>query len=287
MPIPEVDHRSFHPDLQIAMTAAQAAANEIRHELAGVTLSNVQVKGVGDFVTKADQLADAAICNNLRVTRPKYGIISEELHPDAKAVDRTWIIDPLDATSSVIFRTGNEMPSVMIALKEFGKTTLAVVTFPLTEEWFWAVSGKGAYKGAKRISVPESLQAVRLNDAWIDMNQYGDAMLESVTFARLRKKLRSKDGAKLVTSLPPHSGVAVRIAEGARCPAAVIHDNHRDHVKQAIWDVEAPKLIIEEAGGSYSYVRSARPYDALQPGPIIAAASRALVLQVKQLLESN
>lgn len=195
---------------------------------------------------------------------------------------RIWIIDPLDSTTGSIFRAGIDIPSVLVALREDGVVKVGVIFFPLTGEYFYAVRGSGAYKNGVRIRIKTPVPSLR--EAWIDMNQYGDSSYETPAFEILRKRLRLPGGARLVTSLVPHSGIVARIVEGQKMISAVIHDNNPKKMKQAPWDVAAPQLFFEEAGGVFLNLEG-RKYDPFNPELIIAAASGELAFEIINLLK--
>jgi myo-inositol-1(or 4)-monophosphatase len=235
--------------------SAQLAIAVHAASLAGQIIANgydqthaIDAKGVGDLVSEIDHRADRAMTDYL-ASESDVLIISEELNPDVDVVpDECWIVDPLDASSAFLMRAGKQYPSVLIAKREQGKTICGVVHFPLTGEWFYGAHGRGAWKDGAALKIPS--EEVQLGEAWIEMNQYGDSSLETEAFSNLRQRLRSSDGARLVTSNVPHAGVAMRIAESSSGLAAAVHDNCPGHVKQGPWDIAAPVMILIEAGGA-------------------------------------
>jgi myo-inositol-1(or 4)-monophosphatase len=270
-------------DMSVALRAAARAGAEILQGYG--KLHQVGEKGVGDLACEVDVAADIAILGELKGSRPGDSLVSEELVPSSKDPGgRCWVVDPLDATSAFIFQTSRALPSVLVALREEGETQLGVVFFPLTNEWFYAVRGVGSYKDGVRLSTAR--HTTSLSSAWVDMNHYGDAQLETELFASLRKSLRSSNGARLVTSQVPHSGIVARIAEGEQKISAVIHDNNWKKVKQAPWDTSATQIILEEAGGVFLNLMGER-YDPFRPEPIIAAASRDLAIQIILTLKDD
>jgi fructose-1,6-bisphosphatase/inositol monophosphatase family enzyme len=70
--------------------------------------------------------------------------------------------------------------------------------------------------------------------------------------------------------------------EGKKRISAIIHDNNPLKVKQSIWDVTAPQIIVEEAGGVFLNSRGAR-YDPLEPDMIIIAKSQELADEILSL----
>lgn len=269
-------------DLTLAAEAADAAGAIIRAgKAAGVA---AEEKGFADLVSSVDREADGAIARLLREAHPKDAIVSEELEPDTKDHSgRLWFVDPLDGTSGFLFGAGDDVPAVLIALRKGGDYRLGVVHFPLTGEWFYALKDQGAYKDGVRLDAAQSVGT--LKQAWVAMNAYGDAQYESADFATLRRELRSAArGAPLVTTPPPHSGIALRILEPGRRLGAVIHDNSPQKVKQGPWDIAPPQAILEEAGGCFVNF-SGRRVDPFAAEPMLACGCRELADEILSLLQ--
>lgn len=264
------------PTLALAVKAAAAAGQVIRGRCG--ELQTVEVKDVGDLVSQVDLDADRAACDLLRESSD-LPILSEELNSSIAESDELWIVDPLDASTSFLMQAGPEFPSVLIARREHGQTTVGVCYFPLTGEWFYAQRGRGAWRNGKRLVCDSSEQ---LGEVWVEMNQYGNAELETEYFARLRNRLRSPEGARLVTSNAPYSGVAMRIAAAASPLAVAIHDNRPSHPKQCPWDIAAPQVILEEAGGVFVNPEGRRS-DPFRVEPLIVARDRSLADQIIEL----
>lgn len=267
------EHESI--ELKVATAATLRAGQIIRR---GYTQAqSIQEKGLGDLVSQIDVDCDKVIQEEIHKIFPNDKILSEELSPDISTSEgRFWVVDPLDATSAFLFKTGEDMPAVMIGLHRNGKTVMSVVHFPLTNEVFFAVRGQGAYKGDARLRVSDST----LQESWIEMNQYSNTEFESDVFRRLRENLRKQPGgARLVSSSPPHSGVGIRIAEGKKKLSAVVHDNGQEKIKQAPWDVIPVALILEESGGVIVNFKG-ELYDPFKPEPFIMASSKQLANEI-------
>lgn len=273
---------TIDPDLEIAIKAAIAAGDIIR-DGAG-KIHNIESKGVGDLVSEVDTQADVAITAVLQ-QHSDLAILSEESSPTlADGVDDFWIVDPLDATSAFLTQAGPQYPSVLINRQQGETTTCSVVYFPLTDEWFYASKGKGAFKDTKRLVVND--EPMTLLESWVEMNQYSDNSLETELFCSMRQRLRSKYGARLVTTNPPHSGVAVRIAESKTSLSVAIHDNSNKHVKQAAWDIAAPRLVLQEAGGVFLNF-SGQQLNLFDAEPFIVARTQSLAQEVIELFEAQ
>ena len=263
-------------EVRVALEAATAGANAIRASLGEP--HRIVEKGVGDLVSEVDRQSEEAVLAVLADAEIGGSIISEESSPSIDAGStRTWIVDPLDATSAFLFRAGDSYPTVLVALQEAGRLVVGVVVFPLTGEFFYSHAGRGAYKDGVRLAVPTPQ---RLNDAWVDMNQYGNAEYETAAFSRLRTRLRTRDGAKLVTSMAPHSGLAMRLLDRSIGLAAVVHDNNPDQVKQAPWDIAAPLAILTEAGGAFLSLASAAPIDPFVCEPMVVAGDEGMAREI-------
>ena len=271
---------SLGEGMQLAMRATLAAAQVITEGYGQV--HKMQSKGVGDLVSIVDQKADIAATDALADDPEKLPILSEEMSPDTDSVDADmWIIDPLDATSAFLLNAGKQYSSVLVARRRGQQTDLGICYFPLTGECFYAVRGQGAYKDGKRVQV-DSSQFVGIRNAWVDMNQYGDSRLETPFFATLRYRLRTEDGACLVTSYLPNSGQACRMAEHRNAPHLTIHDNNPSSVKQDAWDIAAPQLIMEEAGGVF-LSHDGGAVNPFLAEPFLVSASSALAEEVLKL----
>ena len=265
--------RTISEQLQTAVLAAQAAGAIIRD--GSEKLNVVEQKGVGDLVSEVDREADRAACDILRAASV-LPILSEELNADQTTSDDMWIVDPLDGSSAYLMSAGPHFPAALIALRENGATRLGVVYFPLTDQWFYAEKNCGAWHNGNRLLCGTGDS---LSDVWVEMNQYGDANLETDYFRNLKERLRSNDGARMVTSTVPHSGVAMRIAIGDSLLAAAIHDNNPASTKQAAWDIAAPQIIMEEAGGVFLNP-DGLPSNPFETRPIIVSRSLKLAQEI-------
>lgn len=265
--------RTISEQLQTAVLAAQAAGAIIRD--GSEKLNVVEQKGVGDLVSEVDREADRAACDILRAASV-LPILSEELNADQTTSDDMWIVDPLDGSSAYLMSAGPHFPAALIALRENGATRLGVVYFPLTDQWFYAEKNCGAWHNGNRLLCGTGDS---LSDVWVEMNQYGDANLETNYFRNLKERLRSDDGARMVTSTVPHSGVAMRIAIGDSLLAAAIHDNNPACTKQAAWDIAAPQIIMEEAGGVFLNP-DGLPTSPFETRPIIVSRSLKLAQEI-------
>ena len=277
-------------DLLVAIECASLAAAKIFYYYHAPLPTIEEKPGMhGDLVSIVDKEADTVILSHLRRRRPDDLILSEELNPDTKCSpnERLWIVDPLDGTVGFLFRASPEYPSTLVALRVGGQTLVSVVWFGVVGQIYYAVRGGGAFHNGQPLHVPLESRHISLKEAWVDMNHYSDVAFESEEFCRLRGILRTAGkGARLVTTLPAHSGIACYIARGEKRVHAIIHDNNPLSVKQGPWDAAAPQLVLEEAGGVFLDGRTGQPYDPLAPASIIVAAiNRTLAQEIMNLMK--
>ena len=75
----------------------------------------------------------------------------------------------------------------------------------------------------------------------------------------------------------------MRIAQSRNPLAAAVHDNNPASVKQAPWDIAAPQIVLEEAGGVFVNLDGERS-NPFRAEPIIVARSAALAKQIIDLV---
>ncbi len=268
----------FRKQSSLVQTAAQAAlaAGKIIEE-GYQQVHAINSKGVGDLVSQIDFEADQAATDILNAST-SIPIMSEELSPEVDDTNQTmWVVDPLDGTTAYLMGAGRNFSSVLISLCEQGQPTLGLTYFPLTDEWFYAAKGDGAWKNGRPLRLEK--RVYQLGKSWIEMNQYGDVSFETDFFDLAKTALRSSSGARIVTSSFPHAGVAMRIAEQTNGLCAVIHDNNPQSLKQGPWDIAANQIIFEESGGLFlnPQLERSSPFVA---EPIIISPTRELAREI-------
>ncbi|MEO0417084.1 MAG: inositol monophosphatase family protein [Verrucomicrobiota bacterium] len=262
------------PALRLAAEAAAAAGKVIRDGYEEV--NQIEVKNVGDLVSKVDFDADQAATEILQ--KDGLTIVSEELNPETKDESADmWIVDPLDGTTAYLMKGGRHFSSALVAKRVDGDNQLGITYFPLTEEWFYAEKGCGAWKNGRELKI--QAQDLELAECWVELNQYGNHQYETSFLESARTNLRAPGGAQIVTSSFPHAGVAMRIAEQNSGLTVAIHDNNPESLKQGPWDIAANQIIFEEAGGVFVNPKGERT-SCFSPEPIIIAPSQSLVDKV-------
>ena len=140
------------PYINAMFLAARKASKGLIRDFGEVENLKVSLKGVSDFVSLADIRAERLLIKELSTLFPKINILAEETGEINNSDDDIrWIIDPLDGTTNFVFSIPHF--SVSIALEKNGEVIAGIVYQPLTDEFFWAVKGKGAFCNNQRMRV--------------------------------------------------------------------------------------------------------------------------------------
>jgi histidinol-phosphatase len=180
-------------------------------------------------VTEADQAAERAIRERLASARPDDAIIGEEFGTTA-AGDRQWVIDPIDGTKNYV--RGIPVWATLIALRD----DAAVVSAPALQRRWWAARGSGAFADGRRIHVSAVHELSDAQLLWSGVEEW-DALGRTEAVLNLARSCWRSRGLGDFWQY-------MLVAEGA---AEIALD---PEVK--LWDLAAPQLIVEEAGGRFT-----------------------------------
>ncbi len=100
-------------------------------------------------VTKADRGIEEAIRKEIEAKFPDHGIIGEEYGIKEAKSDYTWILDPIDGTSSFII--GRPLFGNLIGLTYKNKPALGIMNQPITSERWIGIDGQGSWLNDKKI----------------------------------------------------------------------------------------------------------------------------------------
>jgi myo-inositol-1(or 4)-monophosphatase len=221
-------------DLELALEAARAASDAIMRAFR--TEHHVVFKSPDQPQTQADLDADRILHEILLRDRAAYGWLSEETvdRPGRLQRERVWIVDPIDGTRSYI--AGRPEFAVSIALAERGAAVVGVVANPATNEVFWGVAGKGAFKAPGERIVASTR-----------------TVLQSAVLAASRSELRDGEFEELGVELEllPVGSTAYKLAKIASGEA----DIFLSRGPKSEWDICAGDLLVREAGGRMTDLR--------------------------------
>ncbi|MBI3546961.1 MAG: inositol monophosphatase [Gammaproteobacteria bacterium] len=243
----------MHPMLNMAIKAARSAGQIIMRHHDRLERLTVESKGLKDYVSEVDRMAENEIIRTLRAAYPNHGFLGEE--SGAQAGDEyVWIIDPLDGTTN--FLHGFPHFGVSIALKHKDRLEQAVVFDPSRNELFTASRGNGAQLNDRRIRVSHitDLEHALLGAGFpFRSHDYIEPWINTLReFMLTTSGIRRPGSASLDLAY-----VACGRYEGFW------------EIGLKPWDIAAGVLLVQEAGGLVSDFASEQNY--LESGNIIAA----------------
>jgi|TARA_R100000501_G_scaffold17783_1_gene33790 myo-inositol-1(or 4)-monophosphatase len=235
--------------------AARKAAPKLRRDFGEISQLQVSRKGPSDFVSNADREAEDTIVEILQQSRPEWGFVLEERGIiEGKEGEPRWIIDPIDGTSNFL----HSIPhfAISIAAEIRGEIVAGCVYQPLTDEFFWAERGKGAFLHNRRMRVSAR-------------RDLGEALIATGIPFRGHGDFSVWD--RQVNAVAPEVAGIRRFGSAALDLAWVAAGRYEGFWEKdlSIWDVAAGVLLVREAGG---FVTDYRGGDAkVMEGEIVAA----------------
>lgn len=226
----------------VTQIATDAGALLVKMRQSAVSVQN---KGFRDLVTEADIAAQSLIVNHIQTNFPHDLIIAEEtLSESAEAnnasgtflQDPTWVIDPLDGTTNY----SREIPiyGVCIAVAWHGAVQVSAVYLPVTQSLYAAAAGRGATLNGRplKISAANALENAVVAIDWGRSDQ------------------QREHTGKIVAALLPKIRVLRGIGSAAAALVWIASEQLELYLNfnLKIWDVAAPGLILNEAGGAIS-----------------------------------
>jgi myo-inositol-1(or 4)-monophosphatase len=251
-------------DLDLAERAARAAGEVL------MTYYGRAPEGLGskssdtDLVSDADREAERVVRELLERERPEDGLLAEEGSHSEAASGRRWLVDPLDGTVNFLY----EFPAwaVSVALEDADGLAVGVVHSPLHAETFCAVRGNGAW-------VAESGRRLQVRDC----RRLARAMVATgFSYEPARREVQ----AEVVRRLLP-AARDIRRAGAAALDLAWLAAGRLDAFYERglnAWDWGAGILLVEEAGGSISWLEG-------EPRGLVAAATPELLEELLPLAD--
>ena len=242
------------PYVNAIFLSARKASKGLIRDFGEVEKLQVSLKGVSDFVSAADIKAERILIRELSTLYPNFNILAEETGEIKNSENEVrWIIDPLDGTTNFIFSIPHF--SISIALEKNKEIISAGVYQPLTDEFFWAVKGKGAFCNNLRIRVSNR---ENLKDCMIGTGIPHNGMSGINEYVPGLNKIMSAVSG--IRRMGAASLDLVYVAAGR-------FDGYWEK-NLKIMDIAAGSLIVKEAGGSVTDFEGKEDY--LSSGKIVA-----------------
>ncbi len=200
------------------------------------------------FVTVADQTIEREIRAGILARWPDHGLVGEEYGEEAGRSTTRWFIDPIDGTHNFI--RGVPLFGTLLGVEHDGEMQVGVISAPAMRERWFAYRGGGAWADG-----PDGRRAVRVSrvaaieDAQLVYGSHRDNVASGLMpgFDALI------DASWRDRGFGDFWGYAL-VAEGA-AEAMMETGMHT-------WDLAAPQVVIEEAGGRVTDVNGERRIDA-------------------------
>jgi histidinol-phosphatase len=188
-------------------------------------------------VTEADRNVEHLVRDRLAEARPGDAIVGEEMGGSGDG-SRRWIIDPIDGTKNYV--RGIPVWATLLALEVGGRIEVGVVSAPALYRRWWASRGEGAfiYDGRTtrrlRVSGVSELADAQLCfgglEDWEEVGRLDDLIELGHRCWRTRGF-----GDILNYMFVAEGSVEIGLDPEAK-----------------LWDLAAPMIIVEEAGGRFT-----------------------------------
>jgi histidinol-phosphatase len=201
------------------------------------------------FVTEADRAIERLVRARILAAFPDHGLVGEENGEEATGARIRWFIDPIDGTHNFI--RGVPLFGTLLAVEVDGELQVGILSAPALGERWHAARGMGAWA----IGRDGAARAVRTSA----VTRFEDSqLLYGSRRENVASGLMPGFDATIAASWRDRGfgdfwGYAL-VAEGA-AEAMIECGMHT-------WDVAAPLVLIEEAGGRVTDVTGARRIDA-------------------------
>jgi len=196
-------------------------------------------KGRIDLVTEADFGSEKMLIAEIQKNFPQDSILGEESGLIEGKNSYKWILDPVDGTTNF----AHKLPlfAIAIGLEDISirKIILGIVATPALNETFYAFRGEGAFLNKNRIQVSDSnelIDSLLCTGFPYEKEERMDLLLEYYKSILMRTRGVRRTGSAALDL----SWVACGRFDGF----------WEEGLKP--WDMAAPSIIIEEAGGKLS-----------------------------------
>jgi histidinol-phosphatase len=218
----------------------------------------IETKPDRSFVTEADQAIERHIRERIAAAYPDHGLVGEEYGSEAGQGSVSWYIDPIDGTHN--FMRGVPLFGTLLAVEADGELQVGVMSAPaLGGRWFarrgggaWAIAAIGSDAGrSRRIRVSQVADVADAHLLYGSAQEIADSGAAPGFPGLVAAAWRDR-------GFGDFWGYAL-VAEGAA--EAMVE------VGPKSWDLAAPLVIIEEAGGRLTDLEGRRT---IHSGTVVA-----------------
>jgi len=201
----------------------------------------VKRKADRSFVTSADLRVEEYLRELIRRQFTDHGVIGEEFPPTNPGAAFQWIMDPIDGTEDFVHHVSTF--GSILALHYRGAPLLGVIDHPALDLRVSAAYGLGTRRNGERVILAD------LDPAAIDG---GERVMLSARASFIKHR---DDGALFDAVVRAHPNHRIYRSCYAHSLAAIGAADATIDYGNAIWDIAASRILIEEAGGKFMIVR--------------------------------
>jgi histidinol-phosphatase len=214
-----------------ADVADELALGGLRQEL------TVEAKADGSFVTEVDKLIETTLRSRLAERFPDHDIVGEEYGSAAGSSATRWYVDPIDGTHN--YMRGVPLFGTLLAAERDGEIQVGVISAPALGQRWWASRGEGAW----------TIGGGRRERRRLHVSDRADLDVAQVLFRSVTDMHASQVAAGFDALLPT---VWRERGFGDFWGYALVADGAAEAMMErdlGPWDLAAPWIIVEEAGG--------------------------------------
>jgi myo-inositol-1(or 4)-monophosphatase len=219
-------------------------AEFIHSEVDKLQTTDIEIKGIHNFVTYVDKTSENLLVKGLSEILPRTGFIAEE-NPGLELKEMNWVIDPLDGTTNFIH--GVPVYSISIALMDKREVILGVVLEINQNECFYTWKGSPSWLNGKQIHVSKTN---RLEDSLLATGfpYYDYGLLDPYM--------------NLFRYLMQHCHGIRRLGSAAADLAYMACGRFEGFYEYGLspWDVAAGTILVKNAGGKVTDFTSGENY---------------------------
>ena len=201
----------------------------------------------GSFVTDADTSIEDRLIHRIGETFPTHGVIGEELGNRFGTSSVSWTIDPIDGTHNYL--RGVPIFATLLAVERDGELQVGVMSAPALRTRWYAWRGGGAWViehggGPRRLRVTE-------------IGELGESSLSTSSAAELEASGLTPGFSALAKAVWRDRGYGDFWSYGLLADGAIDVMVETD---LSAWDIAAPAVVVEEAGGRVTNLEGRREF---------------------------
>jgi histidinol-phosphatase len=197
----------------------------------------VSAKPDGSFVTATDRAIEELTRGRIAAQFPGHGVHGEEFGLEHEGADVRWYVDPIDGTHN--FMRGIPLFGFLLAVERDGEVQASVMSAPALGQRWYAARGMGAWVTSAG-SAPK-----RLKVSDVDTVAKAQVLFRSVNDMHASRVAAGYDG--LIREAWRERGF------GDFWGYALVADASAEAMMEqdlGPWDLAAPWVVVEEAGGA-------------------------------------